>query len=220
METHWHIAIIPAFLVTSSCWAPKPTLAHNKGLNPAVDLRVFVSLTSLNHETFRDSLDILKYCICVWLMVLCWSRTCSSICGMSWIDCSWVSAKIDFSQGKKSSLLESLSSFSTAWILSRITSSCADCRELAARRKDPLSLFNPSDCGGKTWEAWRREQWHGAQSWEHAQLITTLDCTHTHTHVLYAEMCQEHTHLLWWESDCSFREESCDASVLIWSWPH
>ena len=76
--------------------------------------------------------------------------------------------------------------FQLPWILSRITSGRVFglvCLELADRRKDPLSLSNPSDFGwGQTWGAQRREQrqrGQSPQSWKSAQLITTLDCTDT-----------------------------------------
>lgn len=171
------------------------------------------------------------------LIVLCWTRTRSQH-GISW-DRSRVTAKIDLSQEIKllfawdfPRCLKVSLAFQLLWILSRITSGCADCLELAARRKEPLSQSNPLHCGG-THTKWDLggEQWQGgstAQSWMAAQLITTppltVDCTDTH--LLYflrrglAEMCQQHRLLKWHDSDCSLGEENCDtkwteACVLI-----
>lgn len=179
----------------------------------------------------------------MWLIVLCCLQNLLKYLGpniqrgISGIGCSWVTAKIDFSQGKKELLfawdfphcLKVLPP--TLWTLSRITSGCPDCVELAARRKDPLSLSNPLDCGVRqTLEAWRGTRRDRAQSWKPAQLITTpslkLNCTDTHTCCISQSWLgwdvpgtQAFT-VMWFRLQFKGRELWCEVSqVLIWSWP-
>lgn len=148
------------------------------------------------------------------------------------MDRSWVSAKNRFFSAFFLRLFTLLPfpecpCFPTPWILIRIASGCADCLELAARRKGPLSLSNPSDCG---WRQTIRGLEEGAvtrrnrvRSWKLAQLITTPP-SHTrlyrHTHRLYFPV------LAWLRcaSNIGFycdviqiavlRGESCDAKRL------
>lgn len=57
-------------------------------------------------------------------------------CGISWKVSSWVTAKNRFFSGRESSHFSRVfPHFPTPWILSRITSGCADCLELAAQKK-------------------------------------------------------------------------------------